>query len=466
VALASLLVVGGIGRHVYRLCDAKCKLAQRRRSRRAMAASTRPQEQRRDIVVILGVDATDYGKDIVQHFLDNGYIVIASTLSTEVADEIEKIGNGYARALVLDAEEPGSVPHFLRSLTSTLSLRFPTNANGDPYASTTSSTSNLPRVVSLISLLSLAPWEYLTLSEYDSPIIFHESTNHQMALRAMTPLSVIQATLPHFKHRKALGSPSSHRNPSSPPCIILCVPAVARVGALGSSGLVMASEAATRGFEILRREVSVDPDLNGSSGLRFVTIDVGGIGDSAIAISTRRRPSDVSVLSKMLLGIVNERGCRCSGGGWLLDWMRSLWLGNRRRVGAGALTYTVASWLPGFILDFLLTLPYRLDNLRISLQEARQIESRDEPEIHQPTLEVTTPVVTQKKVDQVDQEDQDASGSIGDEPVSTNESVSEVDSGSVHSQDTQEDASHTSSIADSWVMHDGKDAVSPPNETT
>lgn len=55
--------------------------------------------------VILGVDAIDYGKAIVQHFLDNGYIVIASTLSTEVADEIERIGDGYARALVLDAEE-------------------------------------------------------------------------------------------------------------------------------------------------------------------------------------------------------------------------------------------------------------------------------------------------------------------------------------------------------------------------
>ncbi|SRR5258707_1418526 len=125
VALASLLVVGGIGRQVYRLCDCKHQPAQRRRSRRAMAASTKSQEPHRDVVgeyshtygsmcgcnliycdpVILGVDATDYGKAIVQHFLDNEYIVIASTLSTEVADEIEKTGNGYARALVLDAEE-------------------------------------------------------------------------------------------------------------------------------------------------------------------------------------------------------------------------------------------------------------------------------------------------------------------------------------------------------------------------
>jgi len=411
-----------------------------------MAASTKSQEPHRDVVVILGVDATDYGKAIVQHFLDNGYIVIASTLSTEVADEIEKIGNGYARALVLDAEEPGSIPHFLRSLDSTLSLRFPTNTNGDPYASTTSSGSNLARVVSLISLLSLAPSELLPFSEYNSPIVLHESINHQIALRAMTPLSVIQATLPHFKHRKGLGSPSGHRDSS--PSIIMCVPAVARVGALGSSGLVMASEAATRGFEILRREVSVDPDLIGSGALRFVTIDVGGIGDTATAIGTMRRPTDVGVLSRTLLGIVNEKRC-----GWLLDWMRSLWLGNRRRVGAGAFTYTMASWLPGFILDFLLTLPYHLENLRLSLQEAHQMESRDEPEI-QPTLE-GTPLI-QKKTEEVQEEE-------GDERVSTE---SDVDSGSVHSRDTQEDASRTSSIADSWVMHDGNDTVSPPDETT
>lgn len=92
----------------------------------------------------------------------------------------------------------------------------------------------------------------------------------------------------------------------------------------------MSSEAAMRGFEILRREVSVDPALNGSSGLRFVTVDVGGIGDATMPIGTRRKPTDVSVLSRTLLGIMNEKRC-----GWSLDWMRRLWLGNRRHVGAG-----------------------------------------------------------------------------------------------------------------------------------
>ena len=119
----------------------------------------------------------------------------------------------------------------------------------------------------------------------------------------------------------------------------------------------------------------------------------------------------------------------------------------------------MASWLPGFILDFMLTLPYRLENLRLSLQEARQIELRDEPEI-QSALQ-TTPVVQQKKTEEA----QDEVGEVSDEPASTR-TTSEVDSGSVHSQDTQEDASRTSSIADSWVMHDGNDPVSPPNEAT
>ena len=50
VALGSLIVVGGIGCRVYHLCDGKYKLTQRRRSRRAMATSTKAQEPARDVV--------------------------------------------------------------------------------------------------------------------------------------------------------------------------------------------------------------------------------------------------------------------------------------------------------------------------------------------------------------------------------------------------------------------------------
>ncbi|KAF8344085.1 uncharacterized protein EI90DRAFT_3114753 [Cantharellus anzutake] len=450
--LASLLAAGGAGYCAYNLHNNRNRLAERRRNLRNPASSKKASEPQRDVVIILGVDAVDYGMTIVKYFVDNGFIVIGSTLSTEAADEIEKIGKGYARALVLDAEEPGSIPHFLRSLSSTLSLRFPTTAHGDPYASTTSG-GNLPQVVSLISLLSLAPSDHLPFSDFASPILLHETLNHQITLRAMTPLSIIQATFPHFKHRKALGSPSSPQSISKGASIIMCVPAIARVGVLGSSGLAMASEAAVRGFEVLRREAAVDPTLNDVRKLRFITVDVGEIGDATSVIGVKRRPTDVGIMSDTLLGIVNEKRS-----GWSLEWIRGLWLGNRRRVGAGALTYTMASLLPGFILDFMLTLPYRLEELRLSLQEARQLESVPplEPDITKLPPQATA-AVAEKTVEVAREE-------IMDEYVPT-KAASETDTGSVSSGETRENVSQTGSIAESWVMHDANDDLaSPPNE--
>lgn len=55
--------------------------------------------------VILGVDTVPYGAAVVQDFQKSGYIVIASVFSGEAADDLERYGEGYVRALVLDAEE-------------------------------------------------------------------------------------------------------------------------------------------------------------------------------------------------------------------------------------------------------------------------------------------------------------------------------------------------------------------------
>jgi hypothetical protein len=55
--------------------------------------------------VILGADSAPYGPAIVRKFQRDGYVVIASVLSGDTADELERDGQGYVRALVLDAEE-------------------------------------------------------------------------------------------------------------------------------------------------------------------------------------------------------------------------------------------------------------------------------------------------------------------------------------------------------------------------
>jgi len=290
--------------------------------------------------------------------------VIASVLSGDAADELERDGQGYVRALVLDAEEPGSVPHFLRSLSSTLSLRFPTTAHGDPYLSMTSShsgttSSNVSNVAAIISLLSLAPAELMPFNALRSPLVLAEDFTHHLTSRAFTPLSIIHMVLPVFQLRQTSWRPLNETTPLKGASIILCVPAVARVGAVGSSAVSMATGAVLCGFDVLRREVAVDPTVR-RGNLSFVTLDVGEIGESRAG--SLRKPSDVSVLYSALLSIV--RGRRRP---WSLDWLYSMWLGNRRVVGAGAFTYVTASRLPNFLLDFLLGLPYHLENMRSSL---------------------------------------------------------------------------------------------------
>ena len=106
------------------------------------------------------------------------------------------------------------------------------------------------------------------------------------------------------------------------------MPALARVGAVGSSGISMATGAVVHGFDVLRREVAVDPTVSAGGNLSFVTLDVGEIGESRPG--SLRKPSDVSVLYGVLLGIVKGRRRP-----WSLDWLYSVWLGNRRSVGAG-----------------------------------------------------------------------------------------------------------------------------------
>lgn len=389
-SLAAVTVLGTIGYGAYhykathdRIETLRKRVASKRKARQAAG------EPEREIVVILGADSIPYGPSVVRSFQKNGYIVLASVFSGEAADDLERDTEGYVRALVLDAEEPAAIAHFLRSLSSTLSLRFPTTIHGDPYQSMSASTSStnssgsLSRVASVISFLSLGPADVLPLSSFSSPITFSESYIHEYTTRALSPLSILTALLPLFRVRKTLGSPSS---PSSSTWIggrgqgasmILCVPASARVGAVGSSGNAMANAAVVHGFDVLKRETALDASMRGME-LRFITVDVGDFVDVNVRggkKGAKRTPSDVRVLSGMLLGLVGS-----SRRPWSLGWMVSVWRGGRRSVGAGALTYAFASRLPGSILDFLLLLPHRLAILKDSLQSQSQSHTLPQPE--------------------------------------------------------------------------------------
>lgn len=184
------------------------------------------------------------------------------------------------------------------------------------------------------------PADTLPFNSFTSPIVFSETYTHQFATKALSPLSIIHATLPLFRNRKAVGSPTeSSPNIVRGASVILCVPAVARVGVLGSSSNSMANAAVVQGFNVLRREAAVDPMFQ-DTRLRFVTLDVGRFGDAEGRKKRKhmRTPSDVGVLSNTLLGIVStSRRPRA------LDVVWNVWFGNHQSVGAGGMFSRLSS---------------------------------------------------------------------------------------------------------------------------
>lgn len=349
--------------------------------------STTVTPEKRQVVVVLGGDHP-LGLPLIIELEQKGYIVITSVSTPEAVSSIESKGHGFVRALVLDPNEPGTIPIFLRSLASTLSRRFPITAAGDPYAATPYH----PLLHSIISLLTLpipsihtapTPIEQLSLRSTYLP---HLLSTH------FAPLQALQALLPLLRaDAKRAGGRKS---------IIVCLPAAdARVGLPFGGVSAMSAAATIRALDVLRREVAVG---QGMSSIRIVAVDVGVVGETPVSalanslamddwtpsekatygqafaalgetsMGRSRRPEDISVLVDNIVGVISAGtktkmasqtiwGIRV-GVGYekIRDWIR----GDRFAVGAGAGTYTFASFLPGKLLDGLLSLPHLLVDVR------------------------------------------------------------------------------------------------------
>lgn len=278
---------------------------------------------------------------------------------------------------LLDASplKPGTIPYFLRSLSSTLSRRFPTTASGDPHA-VPSAHLYVHSVISLLTLPSPlfapppAPIEHLGLQ--DTYTAYLTATH-------ITPLQVIQAMLPLLRANPAR-SRDALTNHLSKKSIVVCLPAIdARVGLPFAGAQAMSAAATLRAVEVLRREVKMAALTDASASMRnikVVVVDVGAVGGPATAgepvpdvrrgvelwtpsekvaygtafeaviqedahYGARRRPTDVSVFVTTIVNIVGGGGRRTSkhpvvallslGLGRLRDFVR----GDRVVVGAG-----------------------------------------------------------------------------------------------------------------------------------
>ncbi|KAF8163410.1 hypothetical protein B0H34DRAFT_764941 [Crassisporium funariophilum] len=400
---------------------------------RLYTTKTQRSNERRQIVVVLGGD-TPYGLPLILELEKKGYIVIASVSTPEAVDELESKCKGYVKAHVLDPFEPATVPVFLRSLSATLSRKFPIKASGDPFASPSSH----PYIHSIISLLTLsasvpainAPLEHISLQHTYLPYL--NATQ-------ITPLQVIQALLPHLRTGSARSRDKGKKS------IIVCLPATdARVGLPFASVKAMSAAGTLRGVEVLRREISIAALTDQSESMqniRVVVVDVGSFNiDASFSTTTPevihtamldwsasekmtygpafagivhdgrpsmstwkrlqsvfkngynyglpRKPTDISVFVDNLVGVVSggRFGPSIVGLGLGLGRIRNWIRGERFSVGAGASTYRVASHLPSLLLDGLLNLPHILISIRNRLLPVQPFR--------QPPVNLPPPVTT------------------------------------------------------------------------
>lgn len=156
----------------------------------------------------------------------------------------------------------------MRSLTATLSRKFPIKSVGDPFASPAS----IPYIHSVISFLSLsadipnvyAPFEHVSLPDTYLPYL---------TATQITPLQVIQALLPLLRT-----GPSRSRDVGKK-SIIVCLPATdTRVGLPFASVQAMSAAGTLRGIEVLRREINIAALTDKTDSMQNIKVYVLDVG--------------------------------------------------------------------------------------------------------------------------------------------------------------------------------------------
>ncbi|KAG8893951.1 hypothetical protein FRB99_001620 [Tulasnella sp. 403] len=455
----------------------------------------------KEVVVVLGADSA-LGHLLVGELCSSGYIVVASVATPEAIPELDRLGKGYVKALVLDPADATSATPFFRSLQSTLSLKFPI-APGDPYAP--SSSLDVPLLVSVISLLSLhqptsittpaSPSSSRTLpsvipSQGGLPrcgiselSIAKDYLPHLISAH-LTPLNVIQSLLPLIRVSKKRGIEQ--------PSIIVALPGGPEaVGIVGyDPSTAMTNAAMAKGCDILRREVTTTPSL---SGTRVVVVDVGEL--SVYPRSVRRslrKPTDAhhftSAVARIVKGIqrthseTHHRTFISSYFSWVGLMLQDWWRGDRFSVGAGAGSYALAAYLPPRVLDALLFLPQQLiqyhdwvqtkarhlgrevQRERRRRKEKERLERMQAEEGQQVVIVPKPPRSMKSDTASASGQEKDGDSNSDSTPSDIPDSASEPESepGVAREDDTvHEERVVTSAIGESWVMDVEQNGAAP-----
>jgi len=178
--------------------------------------------------------------------------------------------------------KPATIPVFLRSLSATMSRKFPIKSVGDPFASP----SSMPYIHSIISLLTLsapvshlnAPLEHISLRGTYLPYL---TAAH------ITPLEVIQALLPLLRTGSARSRDIGNKS------IIVCLPATdVRVGLPFGSVQAMSAAATLRGVEVLRREIRISAMTERTDSMQNINIVVVDVGTFDVGSPLKALPPE------------------------------------------------------------------------------------------------------------------------------------------------------------------------------
>ena len=307
----------------------------------------------------------------------------------------------------------------------------------------------------------------------------------------VTPIRVLQALLPLLRTNPARARDSISNNRGSK-SIIVCVPATdARVGLPFSSTQAMSAAATLRGIEVLRREINaaaLTDTTESMKNISVVVVDVGSVSSSTVpslapqdlhktledwtpaekvaygpAFSSileqgrqygeHRKPTDVSHFVNALVEVVSG-GQKGNGRplalGLGLGKLRNSIRGDRFAIGAGgklfimqqcltyipaqlrflAGTYTMASYLPSYILNALLTIPHFLISVRNALLPITPtIAQPYPPPVASPVVATTSPAIeVAKATEELSEHEASDTGSDAD----TESNSSGVESSWVH----------------------------------
>ncbi|ORY61935.1 hypothetical protein BCR35DRAFT_355162 [Leucosporidium creatinivorum] len=364
-------------------------------SSRPLRITTDGGQVRKEAVLVLGAEGLL--AELALDLENRGFVVIATVSDPTLVDHLEKRSRGWIKVLVLDPTESSSVPPFLRSLSTSLSLRFPLHTSGDPF----SRPSHTLALTSVINGLSLSPSPSPSTELYPIEGLDVEHVRKEVGERVQSWVKVVQGLLPVLRGAAARPGapegvllslfPSSHHL-STP---FLSLPSTTHAALHSLLHSLRRELNATEGNRIRVKSLEVGVfDSPASEArekerkelpLRLSSLYAPALARRSVIISSSSSSSSATSNAGGRTGTTRRKGRKPTHPNKLHQKVFDILIYSRggvsSSVGAGALSNRLLpSYLPTTLLDFFYTLQDRLASFYLShLQRRRQSITTSSP---------------------------------------------------------------------------------------